>query len=320
MILCANLLLGAICTENLNTSCFRKWQQSRFDMLSSIFDASVEKGVSSIIFVGQIFGRDRVPESVIDTFFDILRSHSRISSIVILNADEYGRINYRNDLPDNLFLLCNLKGTSLEKDCLRIDIENNLILLKKSNRSVSIIYDDDTSYQVVIKGEELRIPSLEPTGFEDLEKGSGGYAILDWNDIDNPRYITVEKEIFSFKSIEVKLRPEDEEKDIIQKINGAVAKINSKSFLRITLTGKSAFGLTIDGDILAKELEKRFFFVEVFDNTIMDIQEDSFENDISLRSEFVRLALQDESLSETERNRLISYGWKALTETGRTRK
>ena len=44
----------------------------------------------------------------------------------------------------------------------------------------------------------------------------------------------------------------------------------------------------------------------------MDIDEEAFENDISLRSEFVRLALQDDSLSESERNRLISCGWNAL--------
>ncbi len=50
--------------------------------------------------------------------------------------------------------------------------------------------------------------------------------------------------------------------------------------------------------------------------TIMDIDEEAFENDISLRSEFVRLALQDDSLSESERNRLISCGWNALNGKG----
>ena len=47
-----------------------------------------------------------------------------------------------------------------------------------------------------------------------------------------------------------------------------------------------------------------------------DIDEEAFENDISLRSEFVRLALQDDSLSESERNRLISCGWNALNNRG----
>ena len=45
----------------------------------------------------------------------------------------------------------------------------------------------------------------------------------------------------------------------------------------------------------------------------MDVNEAEFENDISLRSEFVRLALRDETLSEAERNRLVRYGWNALS-------
>ena len=82
--------------------------------------------------------------------------------------------------------------------------------------------------------------------------------------------------------------------------------------MRVTLTGRSAFGLTMNSDVLKKQLQNRIFFVEVYDNTVMDIDEEAFETDISLRSEFVRLALQDDSLSESERNRLISCGWNAL--------
>jgi hypothetical protein len=44
----------------------------------------------------------------------------------------------------------------------------------------------------------------------------------------------------------------------------------------------------------------------------MEVDRNALENDISLQSEFVRLVLQDESLSETERSRLISCGWNAL--------
>ncbi|MGP1404760.1 MAG: hypothetical protein ACTTKY_11485 [Catonella sp.] len=65
-------------------------------------------------------------------------------------------------------------------------------------------------------------------------------------------------------------------------------------------------------DEITRQLKSRIFFIEVYDNTMMDIDEDSFANDISLRSEFVRLALQDDSLSEAERNRILSCGWNVL--------
>jgi hypothetical protein len=63
---------------------------------------------------------------------------------------------------------------------------------------------------------------------------------------------------------------------------------------------------------LKAQLQSKVFYAEVYVNTIMDIDEEAFENDISLRSEFVRLALQDDSLSESERNRLICCGWNVL--------
>ena len=72
------------------------------------------------------------------------------------------------------------------------------------------------------------------------------------------------------------------------------------------------FGMIINASALKEQLQKQIFFADIFDNTVMDINEESFENDISLSSEFVRLAMQDEGLSETERNRIISFGWNAL--------
>ena len=117
---------------------------------------------------------------------------------------------------------------------------------------------------------------------------------------------------FAFETVEVKLLPTDSEKEILRKINRAINTLDRDSFLRIRLVGRSAFGLTINADALAEQLQSKLFFAEVFDSTVMDIDTDAFETDISLRSEFVRLAMQDESLSESERNRLISCGWSAL--------
>ena len=78
------------------------------------------------------------------------------------------------------------------------------------------------------------------------------------------------------------------------------------------MRGRAAFALPIPLEQIREKLESRVFFAQVFDGTVMDVNEAEFENDISLRSEFVRLALRDESMSETERNRLIRCGWNAL--------
>ena len=135
---------------------------------------------------------------------------------------------------------------------------------------------------------------------------------MEWKEEELGQYTVRVDQVYAYQSIELKIMPEDDQKGILRKINNAVRDVDYNTFLRITITGRSAFGLMINVDALKKQLQNRIFFVETYDNTVMDIDEEAFENDISLRSEFVRLALQDDSLSESERNRLISCGWNAL--------
>ena len=156
------------------------------------------------------------------------------------------------------------------------------------------------------------IPSFEPIGFEDAEGLFWGYGILEWSETQIGPYSLVKNQKYAFQAMDLKILPSDGPRGILRKINTATKNVAVDTFLRITLVGRSAFGITLNGDALKTQLQSRIFFAEVYDNTLMDVDEDAFENDISLRSEFVRLALQDDSLSESERNRLICCGWNVL--------
>ena len=102
------------------------------------------------------------------------------------------------------------------------------------------------------------------------------------------------------------------EREIMKKLLKATAQYSYETFLRINLIGKSAFGLIIEKTKMMERLGERIFHVEIFDSTVMDIDAADFENDISLKGEFVRLALNDESLSVSERNKILRYGWNVL--------
>ena len=179
----------------------------------------------------------------------------------------------------------------------------------------SIIIQKDEADKFVISGIQngAVIPSFEPTGFENAQDNKFGFGILEWTEDQLGQYQLKVGSKYAYKAIELKIQPEDDQEEILRKISNAVRKIDIDTILRITITGRSAFGLTMNSDALKNQLQGRIFFVEVYDNTVMDIDEEAFETDISLRSEFVRLALQDSSLSESERNRLISLGWNALS-------
>lgn len=311
MLLCSDVRLGAICTENLDIRLSHKWQKARNDKLKELIDKAARNNAEYVALFGQMFGQARVSESVIDGLFKTVEDDAGIQTLAFLNIDEYKRVSYRNDIPQNLHLFCLQRNDLYVDDCIALRINKGVIELQLSEE---LIISKNGEEKYVISGlpEEYTIPSLEPIGFEDAQNCDFGYGIMEWKEEELGQYTVRVDQVYTYQSIELKIIPEDDQKGILRKINNAVRDVDFDTFLRITITGRSAFGLMINGDALKKQLQNRIFFVEVYDNTVMDIDEEAFENDISLRSEFVKLALQDDSLSESERNRLISCGWNAL--------
>lgn len=313
MLFCCDVRLGAICTESLDIKLSHRWQAARSEKLAELIDKAAQNNAAYVALFGRIFGQDRISESVIDGLFAAIKDDKDIQALVFLNAEEYKRISYRNDIPENLHLLCMQTQDSYTDDNIALRIEKGVIELQLAdNDALTIRVNESEKFEIIGMPETYTIPSFEPIGFEDAEGLTCGYGVLDWSSESIGQFIVTFDRKYDYQSIELKVLPEDDEKEIVRKINNIVRKIEFDTFLRITITGQSAFGLTISGDGLKSQLKNRIFFVEVYDNTVMDIDEEAFENDISLRSEFVRLALQDDSLSESERNRLISCGWNAL--------
>ena len=313
ILLCSDVRLGAVCTENLDVKLSHKWQAARTEKLADLIDQAAQNNAAYVALLGNMFGQDRVSESVIDALFRAVKEDGNIQVLAFLIADEFNRIAYRNDVPENLHLICTQTADSYTDDNIALRIDKGVVELQLAdNDPIFIKKELESGFVVSGLKENQSIPSFEPVGFEDAEGLVCGYGILDWADEELGQYVITKNQKYAYKAIELKILPGDGQKEILRKINAAVKDVDIDTFLRIAIVGRSAFGLTLNGDALEAQLQNRIFFVEVYDNTIMDIDEEAFENDISLRSEFVRLALQDDSLSEAERNRLISCGWNAL--------
>ena len=313
LLCCADLRLGAECTEKLSVEQARKWRAVRAEKLESLFDKAARSNAGYLALFGQLFGAERVSESVIDGFFEVVRAEKQIQTLLFVNYEQFSRLSYRKDIPGNLYLLCTQSKDEYLDENVGAQIHQGIIELRLGrHKALQILPDRDGVYQILKAKEAWIVPSFEPLGFEDAQGKVFGFGIIEWTGRESGKWQECKEQRYAFETLEIKLLPEDGQKAILQKINSAVSKLDRDSFLRIRLIGRSAFGLTINADALASQLESRLFFVEVFDSTVMDIDTDAFETDISLRSEFVRLAMQDDSLSEVERNRLISCGWNAL--------
>ncbi len=317
MLFVADLFLGLSNTESLDIEQSHKWQRRREEKFENLVDIASQNNVSYITLVGDLFGQERVSESLLDRLFDAIKSDSRLQVLVFLDVSEHRRVSYRNDIPENLHIVCLQNSDSYLDDEVAVRIDDGIIEIQLAdNDSITIKKNTDGVYEIFGMQEKCSIPRFEPIGFEDSSDNFFGYGIIEWSEDVIKGYITKANKTYSYRSIELKILPVDDEKEILAKVDNAVRGADSDTFLRVTITGQSAFGLMIDADALKRHLQNRVFFAVVFDNTVMDIDESEFDNDISLRSEFVRLAMQDDSLSESERNRLISYGWNVLSGKG----
>ena len=307
----ADVRLGAICSENLSANLSHKWQKAREEKLERLAEIGQKSSDSYLALLGHIFGRKRVSESVVDSLFKIVREAESLKVLLFLNMEEADRLSYRNDIPENLFLLSAEKADRFLDDNLAACITKESVEIQLSEHEpLQIVWDEEGLY--TISGKQTPILSFEPIGFEEAQINKYGYTQIEWTNERIENCQTVIDQVYTYATAEVKILPGDRREDIMLKINNAVREFSPDTFLRINLLGRSEFGLMIQTDNLAAQLQNRFFSVQAYDNTAMDIDEDSFAHDISLGSEFVRLALQDETLSESERARLISLGWNAL--------
>ena len=63
---------------------------------------------------------------------------------------------------------------------------------------------------------------------------------------------------------------------------------------------------------MVKIYQDRFYFIKIYDETDVLIDYERYENDASLKGEFIRLVLS-EKLSEKEKKEIIVTGIKALS-------
>ena len=93
----------------------------------------------------------------------------------------------------------------------------------------------------------------------------------------------------------------------------AQKEISPKSMVKIVLTGELAVDDEKDPELLEKQLEDRFYYVKVKDESGWRIDYQAYELDESLKGEFIR-TVQRSELSEEDKAEIIRYGIQALAD------
>ena len=91
-----------------------------------------------------------------------------------------------------------------------------------------------------------------------------------------------------------------------------IEKIEKEALIKIVLIGKVELNSERDIKYLEKKYKNMFYFAKIYDETTLKIDYMTYENDASLKGEFIRLVLK-QNLSEEEKRKIITTGIKALT-------
>ena len=152
---------------------------------------------------------------------------------------------------------------------------------------------------------------LEGRGFD--ECGEKGFVLLDINEEKQK----IESKFIPFAGrhlyeINVDITGTSTTLEVEEKIDNMIEKIEKEALIKIVLIGKVELNSERDIKYLEKKYKNMFYFAKIYDETTLKIDYMTYENDASLKGEFIRLVLK-QNLSEEEKRKIITTGIKALT-------
>ena len=94
--------------------------------------------------------------------------------------------------------------------------------------------------------------------------------------------------------------------------NGLDGRISQKDLVRIVFHGQRELDLRIDTDAISALFSSKFYYFEVKDTSRVKFSAEDFKNDKSLKGEFIRGVISDTSLTDEQKDDIISLGLSAL--------
>ncbi len=160
-----------------------------------------------------------------------------------------------------------------------------------------------------LRGKYAYSGCLEGRGFDEL--GDKGFVLL--NEVDGEidyefiKFSTRQNVVFEYSVL-------DKPDWIYAKneiINTLKKNVSTNSLVKVIIKGERKTDFDVDKDGLSQRLNEEFFFAKVYDKTEIKVEKTDYENDKSVRGEFVR-AVWESDLSAEKKSKILSCGLNAL--------
>lgn len=342
----SDLHINSPLTSHLSPAKTRERKNELYLSFRALVDEARSEGADGIIIAGDLFDSARASARVIDAVLSVIERAGDVIFFYLPGNHEKNLIESAvKDLPKNLKIFGE-NWTCFDFGTVRIagrsETEENMFLtlsLDETKRTVLVLHGELSehsgkggligtreleglnvdylalghyhSYSARHVGKCAAVYCGTPEGRGFDETGKKGYVVVDFDSMGVS---------FSFKarakrtlhSVDVDISAASSQYDIERLTERALLGTHSADLVRVNLVGEYVMGLNRDLKSLEYAFESGFYYFEARDSSRLKINPEDYVNDKSLKGEFIRLVLKDESLTDTEKSEIIECGLNAL--------
>lgn len=325
-----------------------KMRQRREELLGSLrraLELGREHGVRAVLLAGDLFDSENVSERVLMHTCELISSYSPLPFFYVTGNHERDVLLSRADKPKNLYTFDSyVFAYNLGDVCIYGTNESSPDMLKnvhprKETKNILLFHGElrdqsdfggvmglsDLAYrgfdyvalghyhtfsEKKIEGGGVAVYSGVPEGRGFDELGPKGAVIFDTDDT-SVRFYPLCKRVYH--KIELDIGASDTTESILHSAEKALGECKKEDAVRLVLTGERDLTLQIDHELLRLYLTEHFWYFELIDETRVSDTKEALRFDRSLRGEFLRLVLADETLGEDEKKEIIDCGLLALS-------
>lgn len=149
---------------------------------------------------------------------------------------------------------------------------------------------------------------LEGRGFDEF--GKKGFVVMDIKDKQlQTNFVSNSKR--TFHEIKVDISEYVEAEDIIKVVEESIYHIPTEDIVKLILEGETVEETDIDKDYIQQKLRNTYYFSKLSDQTELKIDYLKYENDISLKGEFIR-TVGSLDCSDLDKGKIIRMGINAI--------
>ena len=340
----ADLHLDSRLETNLDPVKAKERKRELLLSFDNLINYAKNNNVEAILISGDLFDRPKISAKTREYILGIIEEAPMIQFLLIYGNHDFNMFQeHPMGLPSNLHIFKdkwetisfkNVDITGISGENISPALYDNLCL-NRSKKNIVMLHGDITNLNSIPlsmlkernidylalghlhkyqkgklddRGIWVYPGCLEGRGFD--EEGPKGFVLLDITDSSiESKFIPFSKRILH--DIKVDITNCDSWVEIRRNVTLKLTNIPQSDMVRVRLVGEYDLSLIKQNELLEQSLNQQYYFARVSDESRLRINAKEYENDISLKGEFIRNVLASK-LSEDDKNRIIEYGIKAL--------